>query len=103
MKKERTLIITLLLALASVVSAQSNSTSEDYYFIDGVDLGEFGSYIPLEDIITPVDWRGRDFNDYPNYWDYYGVSDIYVDLSGRPMTRCAKGLCIVGGRKVIIK
>ena len=42
-------------------------------FIDGVDFGEEGSYISIADLLSPVDWRGRTFSDYPNYWGYYGV------------------------------
>ena len=42
-------------------------------FIDGVDFGEEGSYISIADLISPVDWRGRNFSDHPNYWGYYGV------------------------------
>ena len=41
--------------------------------IDGVDFGEKGSYISIADLLAPVDWRGRTFEDYPNYWGYYGV------------------------------
>ena len=52
-------------------------------FIDGVDFGEKGSFIRLEDLIDPYDWRGRYFNDekndYSNYWGYYGPFVIEVD------------------------
>lgn len=47
-------------------------------FIDGVDFGEAGSFVKLEDLIAPSDWRGRAFSDHTNYWKYYGVSKITV-------------------------
>ncbi len=47
-------------------------------FIDGVDFGEKGSYIRLEDLIAPYDWRGRFFSEYKNYWGYYGPFSIKV-------------------------
>lgn len=49
-------------------------------FIDGVDFGEKGSFIRLEDLIDPTDWRGRSFSNYTNYWDYYGPFEITADL-----------------------
>ena len=49
-------------------------------FIDGVDFGEKGSFIRLEDLVSPTDWRGRSFDDYPNYWDYYGPFSFTADL-----------------------
>ncbi len=42
-------------------------------FVDGVDFGEKGSYVSIADLLAPVDWRGREFSEYPNYWGYYGV------------------------------
>jgi hypothetical protein len=48
-------------------------------FIDGVDFGEKGSYIKLEDLIYPSDWRGRAFSSYPNYWDFYGPFSVSFD------------------------
>ena len=48
-------------------------------FIDGVDVGEKGSFIRLEDLIDPYDWRDRYFKDYENYWGYYGDFKITVD------------------------
>ena len=50
-------------------------------FIDGVDVGEKGSFIRLEDLIAPYDWRGRDFADYDHYWGYYGPFEITVDTA----------------------
>lgn len=49
-------------------------------FIDGVDLGDAGSWLRLEDLVNIVDWRGRSFADYPNYWSYYGPFEFYADL-----------------------
>ena len=59
-------------------------------FIDGVDFGEKGSFIRLEDLIAPYDWRDRYFSEYPNYWGYYGefkikalVDEAECDLNGK--------------------
>lgn len=49
-------------------------------FTDGVDEGAVGSYITLGDLINPTDWRGYSFKANPDYWNYYGVSNISVDL-----------------------
>ena len=50
-------------------------------FIDGVDYGETGSYISVEDLVVPKDWRGRAFiGDYITYWDFYGPFNVIVDL-----------------------
>ena len=35
----------------------------------------------LEDLINPYDWRNRYFKDYTNYWKFYGVKSISVDLA----------------------
>ena len=48
-------------------------------FVDGVDVGEAGSYIRLEDLIDPSDWRGRAFSKYTNYWDFYGPFSVTFD------------------------
>lgn len=58
----------------------ASSTSKEG-FIDGVDIGEHGSYIRLEDLVDLKDWRGRSFDDYPNYWDYYGPFSFTTDLN----------------------
>ena len=50
-------------------------------FIDAVDYGEEGSYIRIEDLIAPYDWRGRYFVDYENYWGFYGPFEVSVDLT----------------------
>ena len=49
-------------------------------FVYDVDFGEEGSYINIDSLITVTDWRDRDFNDYPNYWGYYGPFVITFDL-----------------------
>ena len=49
-------------------------------FIDAVDFGEKGSFIRLEDLIAPYDWRDREFSDYTNYWDFYGPFKITADV-----------------------
>lgn len=41
-------------------------------FVDAVDYGQPGSYIQLEDVIAPTDWRGRPFSSHNNYWYFYG-------------------------------
>ena len=70
------------------------------FFIDAVDKGEEGSWLPLADVINPLDWRGRAFGDmsiyqkfvddpsyefteeeaplakYGYYWWYYGIGDV---------------------------
>lgn len=50
------------------------------HFVYDVDFGEKGSYINIDSLVTVVDWRGRNFNDYPTYWDYYGPFVITVDI-----------------------
>ncbi len=49
-------------------------------FIDAVDFGEKGSFIRLEDLIAPYDWRDRYFSDYANYWGFYGPFKITADV-----------------------
>lgn len=52
-------------------------------FVDGVNFGDKGSYIALEKLITPTDWRNNTANSFAentNYWQYYGVKKISVDL-----------------------
>ena len=48
-------------------------------FIDGVDVGEKGSYIKIEDLIAPSDWRGRAFSEHANYWGFYGPFSVAFD------------------------
>jgi hypothetical protein len=49
-------------------------------FIDAVDFGTKGSYIALEDLIAPSDWRNYKFTEHTNYWNYYGPFTITADL-----------------------
>ena len=49
--------------------------------ISSSDFGKEGSYIGMEYLIDPVDWRGRLFSQYSNFWGYYGPLDIKVDVS----------------------
>jgi hypothetical protein len=68
-------------------------------YIDGVDFGQKGSYISIEDLLSPTDWRKRTFVAYPNYWGYYGVDtdgdDVYkfevtIDTDATKMRRLGK-------------
>lgn len=62
---------------------ESEAESEEVvgeHFVYDVDFGEKGSYINIDSLVTVVDWRGRNFNDYPSYWDYYGPFVITVDI-----------------------
>ena len=58
----------------------NNQTVLGESFIYDVDFGEEGSYIAIDNFIKIYDWRGRDFSDYPNYWEYYGPFVVTVDL-----------------------
>ncbi len=71
------------------------------YFIDGVDIKEAHSYIAIDKLVAPVDWRNREFDKYvtkkvkdattgveiesvenvghTNYWGFYGPFSITVD------------------------
>ena len=63
------------------VSAKSNGK-----FIDGVDFGTAGSYIKIEDLLDPYDWRGTPAYKFEpkhkNYWDYYGPFEVIIDAAG---------------------
>lgn len=59
------------------------TTNANDNFIDGVDFGEKGSFITIEDLISPSDWRidaktgkNRLFKDHMTYWDFYGPFDV---------------------------
>ena len=69
-------------------------TAADKY-IDGVNYGEKGSYLRIEDLIAPSDWRqeldskkwvsgeyghNRQFANYPFFWGFYGPFKVEVDL-----------------------
>lgn len=72
------------------------ATNANDNFIDGVDFGEKGSFITIEDLISPSDWRldaktgkNRLFSDYTTYWDFYGpfsvealIDKAQCDLNG---------------------
>ena len=47
--------------------------------IDGVDFTEYGSYVRIEDLIDPADWRDRKFSNFNNYWKFYGVTGVLID------------------------
>ena len=66
---------------ANVIRPVTVSTKSKKGFIDGVDFGEEGSYIKIEDLIDPVDWRQRLFSEYPGYWNYYGKFVVKVDIA----------------------
>ena len=72
------------------------TTNANDNFIDGVDFGEKGSFITIEDLISPSDWRidaktgkNRLFKDHKTYWDFYGpfavealIEQAKCDLNG---------------------
>ena len=72
------------------------TTNANDNFIDGVDFGEKGSFITIEDLISPSDWRidaktgkNRLFKDHKTYWDFYGpftvealIEEAKCDLNG---------------------
>ena len=56
------------------------------YLVDAVDFEEYRSFIKLEELVNPSDWRDRAFGKtatdaHYNYWQYYDVQDILVDLT----------------------
>ena len=72
------------------------TTNANDNFIDGVDFGEKGSFITIEDLISPSDWRidaktgkNRLFKNHMTYWDFYGpftvealIDEAKCDLNG---------------------
>ena len=60
-------------------------------FIDGVDFGEKGSYIKVEDFVIIYDWRSRSFDQYSNYFGYYGPVEVVVDVDN--------AMCDIGGTR----
>ena len=68
-------------AEAETATEAEASPESKYHFIYDVDFGEEGSYIPVDSLVTLYDWRGRNFNDYPTYWDYYGPMEITFDIA----------------------
>ena len=49
--------------------------------LGGTDLGQYGSYVIPEQLVSLNDWRGRSFDSYSSYYGYYGVTDLTVDLA----------------------
>ena len=49
-------------------------------FVDAVNFGTKGSYIKIEDLLDPVDWRQLKFSANEFFWDYYGPFEITVDV-----------------------
>ena len=62
----------------NVIRPVNLGTVSGDYFVDARDYGEPHTYIRLEDLINPYDWRNRQFTDYENYWEYYGIEKIEV-------------------------
>lgn len=60
---------------------EASGTARDG-FIDGVDFGEKGSFISIENLVDLKDWRSYSFDQHPNYWDYYGPFNFTADLAG---------------------
>ena len=74
-------------------------------YIDGVDFGEKGSSIKINDLINPYDWRDRYFSKYTNYYQYYGPFSTQVDFESvmcdlNTEAPTAKEITLVGGEKV---
>ena len=82
--------------LANFIRPINITTNANDNFIDGVDFGEKGSFITIEDLISPSDWRidaktgkNRLFKDHMTYWDFYGpftvealINEAKCDLNG---------------------
>lgn len=49
-------------------------------FVYDVDFGEEGSFIDIDSLVTVTDWRGRNFDENPGYWNYYGPFEFTVDI-----------------------
>ena len=64
----------------AVAEPEAEPVALGEHLVYDVDFGEKGSYINIDSLVTMVDWRGRNFNDYPTYWDYYGPFVITVDI-----------------------
>ena len=67
---------------ANILRPVTVATKSKKGYIDAVDFGEEGSYIKIEDLIDPIDWRQRLFSEYPSYWNYYGPFKVTVDIAG---------------------
>lgn len=71
---------------ANIIQPVTIATKSKDGFIDAVDFGEVGSYIKIEDLLDPIDWRGRKFSEGPGklhlgYWNYYGPFDVKIDIA----------------------
>ena len=66
---------------ANILRPVNVSTKSKEGFVDAVDFGEKGSWIKIEDLVDPIDWRQRLFSEYTNYWGYYGPFEIVVDIA----------------------
>ena len=66
---------------ANVLQPVFVNTKAGDKFIDAVDFGEKGSYIKIEDLLDPFDWRARMFSKYPTYWQYYGPFEVVIDAA----------------------
>ena len=56
-----------------------------------MDFGEKGSYIKVEDFVIIYDWRSRSFDQYSNYFGYYGPVEVVVDVDN--------AMCDIGGTR----
>ena len=71
---------------ANIIQPVTIATKSKDGFVDAVDFGEVGSYIKIEDLLDPIDWRGRKFSEGPGklhlgYWNYYGPFDVKIDIA----------------------
>jgi hypothetical protein len=81
---------------ANVVRPVTITSESKGSFIDAVDFGEAGSYIKIEDLLDPKDWRGRLFSEWggilhQGYWNFYGPFVVKID------TKTAESNLISGG------
>jgi hypothetical protein len=63
----------------------SHAGPGDSKFIDGVDVGDPGSFIKLTDLKKLVDWRDRKFHEGSetngHLWGFYGVQSVVLKLT----------------------
>ena len=72
---------------ANIVRPVTVASQSKGKFIDAVDFGEVGSYIKIEDLLDPIDWRGRKFSEWggvlhEGYWNFYGPFNVIIDIAG---------------------
>jgi hypothetical protein len=65
--------------IAHMVRPVNIASTANGNFIDGVDMGNEGSYMKVQDLVNPYDWRDRYFTQYPGYWEFYGIFDVQFD------------------------